>query len=88
MAHLIDHILKLQILAFFFILIFFWILESFSFSQKIAPKISHTVFNAKFLLLVVPVQFILSVGVLLVATFLQKKSMRYFKFLLFLRLPC
>lgn len=74
MAHFLNRNFDIQILLFFGILITFWALEFFLFSEEIKTKLSHTFLNVKFLFFVVPIQFSLSVLVLVVSNFLEAKQ--------------
>jgi sterol desaturase/sphingolipid hydroxylase (fatty acid hydroxylase superfamily) len=71
MGYFLNHVFQLQITLYLFILIFFWLLEFLISPQKLKNKLSHTFLNAKFLLFVVPVQFLLSVLVLFAANYIE-----------------
>lgn len=74
MIPILNHIFEFQIILFICILLFFWVLEFFVFTQNIKAKLSHTLLNAKFLFFVVPVQFFLSVLVLTASNFIEVKQ--------------
>lgn len=74
MEYFLNHIFQFQIALYLGVLIYFWFLEFFVFSQKIKNKISHTFLNAKFLFFVVPVQFSLSLIVLFAANYIETKE--------------
>lgn len=71
MGDFINHIFEFQIALFFGVLILFWLLEFFLLPTKLSVKLSHTLLNARFLFFVVPVQFSLSVLVLLVSNHVE-----------------
>ena len=62
-----NHIFSVQISLFLFILSLFWILENILISQPLHHKYLHSIVNAKFLSLVIPVQIGLSVILLSVS---------------------
>lgn len=73
MIHFLKHIFEFQIFLFIGVLVFFWTLEFFIFSENIKTKLSHTFLNAKFLFFIVPIQFSLSILVLLASNFIEVK---------------
>lgn len=67
-AFLQNHIFGVQIGLFLFILFTFWVLENIFIEQKSGDKISHSLVNARFLILVIPIQITLSVILLAVSS--------------------
>jgi len=74
MEFLTNHSLTFQLLIYGGILIFFWILELLLFSQKITSKVLHTKINSKFLIFVLPVQIIMSLGVFFISNWTEKAN--------------
>ncbi|CAM1363969.1 conserved membrane hypothetical protein [Tenacibaculum litopenaei] len=74
MSYLLENPLILQLIVFASIIIFFWSLELVIFSQDIKSKASHSLLNAKFISLVLPVQMLLSTVVFMVANWTVDQS--------------
>lgn len=66
-----NHVFEIQISLFLCVLVLFWVLEIFIFSQNIKAKVLHTFLNSKFLFFVIPVQFSLLMMVLFASNFVE-----------------
>lgn len=76
-----NHIFAVQISLFLCILIIFWLIENFYQQQNSRKKILHTLLNAHFLILVIPVQISLSVIAMYTATQTEVNTWGLLKFL-------
>ncbi len=74
MNNLSTELASLQLFVFGGILLVFWTLELFTSTQKSSSKILHGVLNAKFIILVVPVQVLLSLAVFFVARWTETSA--------------
>lgn len=77
MTHFLNHIFQIQIMLYVFVLASFWLLEFLICSQYLKPKIAHTLLNAKFLFMVVPIQLLMSILVLCVSNYIETEKIGF-----------
>jgi sterol desaturase/sphingolipid hydroxylase (fatty acid hydroxylase superfamily) len=74
MHALSNNMALLQLAVYGGTLVFFWILELYILSEKFNLKVLHTALNSKFLILVLPIQIILSLIMFFVASWTEASN--------------